>query len=90
VTYDAALVARRGLGPDELRLAEPDFLAAVRWAFFAERGAADLDELRAAVAHEPPDALTKRERLEFIERRKRLRADLAEREAVLYPPDEAS
>lgn len=30
-------MARRGLGPDELRLASPPFLNAVRWTLFAEK-----------------------------------------------------
>lgn len=44
--YDAVLVARRGLGADEFRLVSPGFLAAIRWAVYAEMIDKGADELR--------------------------------------------
>ena len=82
------LVARAGLGAAELRLIDPTFLASVRWALYAEKLSDGLGELRAAVANDPDDALKGATRIAFIEARKRMREDLSEREAALYPPDE--
>ena len=87
MTYDAALVARRGLGADELLLASAPFAAAVRWAFFAEKVGTDLAELRAAVALDPPDGLGGQPLMDFIAQRRRLRAELASREAALLLDD---
>jgi hypothetical protein len=89
MTYDAVLVARRGLGPTELRLARPAFLRAVRWALYAEKLSTDLPEMRAAVATDLPDTLVGAERTAFMAARTKLRATLAETERALYPPDEA-
>lgn len=87
MTYDAVLVARRGLGPTELRLARPAFLRAVRWALYAEKVSADLPEIRSAVATDPPDALMGADRISFMATRTKLRESLAERESLLYPED---
>ncbi len=87
MTYDAVLVARRGLGPTELRLAAPEFLRAVRWAVFAEKLAADLPAVRSAVATDPPDGLMGADLTAFMARRTKLRGSLAELEALLYPED---
>lgn len=84
------LVARRGLGPDELRLIEPEFASAVRWALFAEKLAPDVAELRRLTAHDPPDGLIGPARVKFMDARTKNR-DLLNREiALLYPADEAS
>jgi hypothetical protein len=88
MTYDAVLVARRGLGPAELRLARPAFLRAVRWALYAEQLSGDLPEIRTAVATDPPDSLTGADLIRFMANRKSLREGLAETEGALYPPDE--
>ena len=85
MTYDAVLVARRGLGPAELRLGQPGFLRAVRWALYAEKVGADLPELRSAVATDPPDGLTGANRTAFMANRRHLRESLAATEAALYP-----
>lgn len=53
MTYDAVLVARRGLGADELRLAAPGFLDAVRWSVWAEHLLPALDSAEAAAEREP-------------------------------------
>ena len=87
MTYDAVLVARRGLGPAELRLGQPGFLRAVRWALYAEKVGADLPELRSAVATDPPDGLTGAGRTAFMANRRHLRESLAATEAALYPED---
>lgn len=87
------LVARAGLGAAEIALAQPAFLAAVRWALFAEKVADGLADLRAAVATDPPDGLRGADRMAFIETRKRLREDLRQRLAALHlgePPDTAT
>jgi len=87
MTYDAVLVARRGLGADEIRLIDPRFLAAVRFALFAEQLGEGISELRAAVERPiksdeiGPDAQA------FMALRKSMRDDLAARDAALYPPD---
>jgi len=81
------LAVRRGLGPEELRLARPVFLEAVRWALFAEKLAPDLAELRSTIATDPPDSLVGAERVRFMNRRTAAREELAERIALLYPED---
>ncbi len=53
MTYDAVLMARRGLGADELRFASPGFMDAVRWAAYAQLTYEGTDELQAAAAQEP-------------------------------------
>lgn len=88
MTYDAVLVARRGLGPAELRLGQPAFLRAVRWALYAEKVGADLPEIRTAVATDTPDGLIGASLTEFMANRKRLRESLAATEAILYPEDD--
>lgn len=88
MTYDAVLVARRGFSPAEFRLARPQLLHAVRWALFAEKLSADLPEMRAIVATDPPDGLAGQDRTNFMAARTEMRAVLAERERVLYPEDE--
>ncbi len=90
MAYDAVLVARRGLGPDEIRLIEPAFASAVRWALFAEKLAPDVADLRRVTTNEPSDALAGAARIAFIRARSTARASLAEEEALLYPADEAS
>ena len=87
MTYDAVLVARRGLGPAELRLGRPAFLRAVRWALYAEKVGAVLPEIRQAVATDPPDGLTGAARTAFMANRTHLRESLAVTEAILYPED---
>ena len=82
------LVARRGLGIDELRLIEPAFQSAVRWALFAEQVAKPLDESRRAASHDPPDHLSGKARNEFMSNRKAIRADIARLEAAIYPQDD--
>ena len=62
---------------------------AVRWALFAEKLAPDLAELRSIIATDPPDSVVGAERVKFMNRRTQAREDLAERELLLYPPDEA-
>jgi hypothetical protein len=89
VIYDAVLVARRGMGPDELRLISTRFAAAVRWALFAERASRPLEDIREAVRRDPPDELKGARRTEFMTARTRMRAQLAELEATLFPPDPA-
>ena len=81
------LVARAGLGAADLALIDPGFLAAVRWALFAEKLSDGLGELRAAVGTDPPDSLTGAERMTFIETRKRLREELRLRLAALHLPE---
>jgi hypothetical protein len=88
MAYDAALVARRGLGPDEIRLIEPTFAAAVRWALFAEKLSPDLADLR-RVDHDPPDALTGAARTQFMAARSKAREQYRRELALLYPDDEA-
>ena len=88
MTYDAVLVARRGLGPAELQLAVPAFMRAVRWAVFAEKFGADLTEIRAAVATDPPARLEGAALTEFIANRNSLRRSLKVMETLLYPEDE--
>jgi hypothetical protein len=88
MTWDAVLVARRGLGMDEQRLAAPAFAEAVRWALFAERLSPQLAELRVVAATDPPAQLAGQDRMNFIENRKRARELLTQTEQTLYPPDE--
>jgi len=88
MTYDAVLVARRGLGPSELRLAVPALMGAVRWAMFAEKFGADLPELRTAVATDPPDALVGADRAAYMARRTALREQLKLTEEILFPGDD--
>jgi hypothetical protein len=88
MTYDAVLVARRGLGPTELRLAQPAFLRAVRWALFAEKAGDGLAEMRAAAATETPDGLTGAALTTFMVSRSAVRDQLAETERLLYPKDD--
>lgn len=85
MTYDAVLVARRGLGVDEMRLIAPGFGAAVRWAVFAEKMSEGLDEQRSAARADIPPGLTGAQRIEFTASRNRLREDLKLRDAILYP-----
>ena len=86
MSYDAALVARRGLGADELRLIDPGFAAAVRWAFFAEKVGADLPALRADVTRDPPEGMTGQALVDFQTTRNQVRSTVAELDALLYPP----
>ncbi len=88
MAYDAVLVARRGLGPSELKLGRPGFLRAVRWALFAEKASADLRELRSAAASETPDGLTGAALTAYTASRKAIREELPALEARLYPEDE--
>jgi hypothetical protein len=90
MTYDAILVARRGLGPDEIRLIQPAFASAVRWALLAEKLAPDVADLRRLVALDTPDGLTGAARVAFMDSRRKARAALKVEEAMLYPPDEVS
>jgi hypothetical protein len=89
VIYDAVLVARRGMGPDELRLISTRFASAVRWALFVERASRSLEDLREAVRRDPPDELTGARRTAFMTARTRMRAQLADLEATLFPRDGA-
>jgi hypothetical protein len=59
LTYDVVLVARRGFGVEEERLATPAFADAVRWAQFAERLAPELIAARQKAATDPPEGLMK-------------------------------
>jgi hypothetical protein len=88
MTYDAALVAERGLGVAELRLASPVFLQAVRWAAFVGRAAPSLAPLQALVATDPPAGLAGQALTTFIRERSQAREQLRDLVAVLYPPDE--
>jgi hypothetical protein len=88
MTYDAVLVARRGLGVDEQRLATTVFMDAVRWAVFAESLAPELTGLRRVVETDPPDSLTGQARTAFMAQRIECRAQLKRVEAALFPPDE--
>lgn len=76
MTYDAVLVARRGLGADELRLVAPGFLDAVRWSVWAERLAPGIGDLETVVATEPT-GLAGKALMEHIARRSDARKRLA-------------
>ncbi len=89
MAYDAVLVARRGLGVEELRLASRPFAEAVRWALFAETAAPQLEGARELVATDPPDSLSGAERTEHIAARGRARERVREIEALLYPDGDA-
>jgi hypothetical protein len=89
MAYDAALVARRGLGPDEIRLIEPTFAAAVRWAYFVEKISPDVADLR-RLDHDPPDALAGAARTEFMAARSQARKQYRVEMALLYPEDDVS
>ena len=54
MTYDAVLAARHGLGADELRRVDPEFMAAVRWAVFVEHGYRSVPDLTTAAYMERP------------------------------------
>lgn len=81
------LTARRGLGIDELRLIDPRFAAAVRFALFAEKLADGIGRLRAEVKSEPPASLQGKAFTDFTAMRAAMRADLKQRDEALYPPD---
>jgi len=94
VIYDAVLVARRGLGADELRLASEAFRDAVRWASFAEATYSDTPELEAIVA-QSPDGLTGQTRTDFIANRAAARTEIKRRRVLLLleepdPPAEVT
>jgi hypothetical protein len=89
MAYDAALVARRGLGPDEIRLIDPTFAAAVRWALFAEKLSPDLADLE-KLDRDPPDSLTGSARTQYISARRQAREQRDAEMALLYPEGEAS
>ncbi len=76
------------MGADELERASPAFVAAVRWALFAEAYGSDLDELRRGAKAEMPDGLTGAGVQTFMASRQALRDELAERERVLFPEDD--
>jgi hypothetical protein len=93
VTYDAVLVARRGLGAAELELAGPGFLAAVRWASYAIRICDGLDDLK-AIADEKPSGLAGQSLIDFQAKRSATRAEIKQRRVRLLledpdPPKEA-
>lgn len=88
MTYDAVLVARRGLGIDEMRLISPQFGAAVRWAVFAEKLTDGIGESRGNAEMAMPDGLTGQQRTDFMGRRTKIREHLKQLDAVLYPEDD--
>ena len=88
MTYEAVLVARRGLGIAEMRLIDPLFASAVRWAIYAEKLSDGLCELRQNAGSETPDGLKGGALIRFITQRNAVREELKKREAALYPPDD--
>jgi hypothetical protein len=87
------LVARRGLGAEEERLATPGFLEAVRWAHYAEQLAPALQRSRSVADGDPPPQLLKaggQELIDFRASRAKAREVVAELEAALFPVDEES
>jgi len=86
VTYDAVLMARRGLGADELRLASPGFLDAVRWAAYAQLTYEGTDELQAAAAQEP-HGLAGAQFTRFQGNRTALRDEIKRRRTLLLLDD---
>lgn len=82
MTYDAVLVARRGLGVEEMRLIDPVFKAAVRWATFIDKAYEPVPDLIAAANAEYPDpkpnpASEGARRNEFMAKRRAAREELA-------------
>ena len=88
MTYEAVLVARRGLGIAEMRLIDPLFASAVRWAIYAEKLSDGLGELRQSARSDTPDGLKGPALIRFITQRSAVREELKKREAALYPPDD--
>ncbi len=52
------MVARRGLGADEVERMTPAFAALVRWALIVEKGYEPVPELERVAAMDPPDGLS--------------------------------
>ncbi len=96
--FDAVLVARRGLGVDELRSLTPLFASAVRWAVFAEQVAPDLQAAERVARTDPPDellglrpnpdAVRKQALDEFRRNRQVAREFVARWRPRLFPPDD--
>lgn len=83
-------MARRGLGADELRQADPAFLEAIRWVVFAEKLGPGLVAARRTADTDPPDELLNRggaALVAFRAEREAARARVAELEPILYPAD---
>lgn len=87
MTYDAVLVARRGLGVDELRLLSPRFMQAVRWALFAEKVSAGIGQMRAHL-RDSPSGLTGQALTDWKAMRTAVRAEVARIDRTIYPPDD--
>jgi hypothetical protein len=80
-------VARRGLGPDELRLASPPFLDAVRWTVFAEKVYAEVDAWQPA-AQQSQEGLKGQMLNDVIASRKAARETIAQLRGELLLTDD--
>lgn len=80
--FDAVSVARRGVGAEELRLASPAFLDAVRWAAYAERMWDGVEEQK-ALAASTPHGLSGAAMTEFLGERTKARAFVKQRRELL-------
>lgn len=70
-----------------MRLIDPLFGAAVRWAVFVERLSEGLAEERSA-AKADPEGLSGSKLTEFLGARSQIREHLKQTDALLYPPDD--
>lgn len=84
LTYDAIL-ATRGWGHDEFRLASPRFLSAVRAALFAEAGVRILAESEQAANVAVPSDLPLATRGELIKHRLAAQEDVRRLRPMLFP-----
>lgn len=100
MTFNAVLVARRGLGVEELRLLTPEMSAAVRWAVMAESMVPRLEAAEEVARTEPsnellglksdPAAERQKALAEFRARRERARKFAAQWRPILFPDDEVT
>jgi hypothetical protein len=98
MTWNAVLVARRGLGVEEVRLMTGPMAVAVRWAAMAQQLAPDLATVEQVAGTDPPDELLgkkidpeqarQKALLAFQQNRARARKRAAELRELLFPPDE--
>jgi hypothetical protein len=67
------LVARRGLGAAEIHGADPAFMAAIRWALFAEKAYEPVPELERVLAQEAPKGMSGQATTDFVTMKGRAR-----------------
>lgn len=91
MSYDAALVARRGIGADELARMGPAFGVLVRWAMIVEKLYAPVPEAMRVASMDPPGGMTGPDLVEFRANRGMARDIVREirRTLFLEEPDES-